>query len=167
MKANGRFLQEAKEPIKVLGEASPPQMPFFTKLIKIVRYYKQFCLARAAENKLEETTLRKHLEFWQIVLRSNTMNGTTKANIELLRDQLQSLADRKEGGHRIQSRTRWMQSGDKMNIHFFSMREQPVGGLIMELYNEDNTIFLLSAYVVRVCKFFNLKLYASPSLDEQ
>lgn len=71
-----RFFQEAKEPIKTLWETSPLQMCLFTKLRKIVRYYKQLCLAR----------LRKHLELWQVVYHFDITNGTAKARVKLLRD---------------------------------------------------------------------------------
>lgn len=39
-KANARFLQEAKDLIKAIREASPPHMPFFTNLRKIIKFYK-------------------------------------------------------------------------------------------------------------------------------
>ena len=93
-KAHTRFLQEAKNPIKALWVASPPQTPFFTKLRKIIRSFKQFCLAKAAETTLEETRLRKYLEFWQNFLHFDTIKETTKANVKNLMAQLQNLVDR-------------------------------------------------------------------------
>ena len=42
-------------------------MPFFTKVRKIVWYSRQFNLAKASETKVEDTRLRKHLDFWQVV----------------------------------------------------------------------------------------------------
>ena len=60
--------------------------------------YKQLCLARVVESRLEETRLRKHLEFWQVVPHSDTTNKTTKVKVKLLEDQLQSLAYRREDG---------------------------------------------------------------------
>lgn len=143
-------------------------MTFFTKLRKIVKYYKQFCLAKAAKSRLEESRLRQHLEFWQVILHSDTANGTTKARIKILRDKLQSLANQKEEGRKIRSRTRWMESGDRMSKHFFSsVRERPAGGLITELYDEDNTIASSSANLAKVCNSFYSKLYACPVQNEQ
>ena len=58
-RVDARFLQEAKEPIKALWEASPPpQMPFFTKLRNVAQVYKQLCFAKAMEARLEEVKLR-------------------------------------------------------------------------------------------------------------
>lgn len=42
---NASILQDAKDPFKVLREAAPSQMSFFTKLRKIIKYHKQFCIA--------------------------------------------------------------------------------------------------------------------------
>ena len=106
-------------------------MVFFTKLRKVVKYYKQFCLAKAVVSRLEESRLRQHLEFWQVILHFDTTNATTKARVKILRDKLQSLADTKEERRKIRSRTRWMEYGDRMNKHFFSsIRERPAGRLI-------------------------------------
>lgn len=68
------------------------------------------------------------MDVWQVVLHSHVTNGTTKARVKLLKDQLQSLADRKEDRRKIRSQTQWMQSGDRMNKHSFSLvRERPDG----------------------------------------
>lgn len=42
-----------------------------------------------------------------------------------------------------------------------------MGGLIMELYDEDNTIVFLSVDLARACNFFYSKLYACPILEEE
>lgn len=143
-------------------------MSFFTKLRRIVKYYKQLRLAKALKNRLEETRLRQYLEVWQTVLHSDSMNGTSKAWTKRLRDKLQSLAKKKEEGRRIRSRTRWMQLGDIMNKFFFSsVRKRPAGGLITELYYEDNTTISSSADLGRVCNSFYSNLYACLDMDEQ
>lgn len=68
------------------------------------------------------------MDFWQVVLHFDITNGTSKAKFKLLKDQLQSLADRKEDGRGIWSQAQWMQYGDRMNKHFFSLvRERPGG----------------------------------------
>lgn len=79
------------------------------------------------------------------------MNETTKAMVKILRDHLQSLVGKKEDGRKIQSRTRWMQSRDRMNRHFFSsVKEPPAGGLITKLYDEDNVVVFSSADLARI-----------------
>ena len=48
--------------------------------------------------------------------------------------------DKKEDGHRIWSRTKWTKSRQRTNKYFFSfVKEQPVGGLLTKLYDEDDT----------------------------
>lgn len=65
----------------------------------------------------------------------------TKSTVKDLWSQLQILIDRKKDRHRIRSHTRWMKYGDKMNKYFISLvKECMVGGLITELYDEDDTI---------------------------
>ena len=54
-------------------EMVPPKTAFFIKLRKVVKCYKQFCLAKALESRLEESRLRQHLEFWQVILHHETM----------------------------------------------------------------------------------------------
>lgn len=115
-KSNGRFLLEAWEPIKALWKMLPPHMAFFTKLRKVVK----FCLAKATESRLEDSRLRQQLEFWQVILHSNTTNETTKAMIKIFREKIQSLSDEKEEGCRIRSRTRRMEFRDRMYKHIFS-----------------------------------------------
>ena len=65
-KANDKIFQEAKDHLKVLWDVLPPQMPFFTKLRKVVKYYKQLCIAKQLRLYLDETVLRNSLEFWQV-----------------------------------------------------------------------------------------------------
>ena len=62
------FFKEAKDSFHVLWDALSSQMPTFTKLTKVVKFYKQFCIAKAIEARLEETKLTKSLEFWQVHL---------------------------------------------------------------------------------------------------
>lgn len=55
-----------------------------------------------------------------------------------------------------------------MSKHFFSsVKERPVGGLITELYNEDNTTVSSSTDLAKVCNSFYSKLYARTVVDEQ
>jgi hypothetical protein len=97
----GDFFKKPGNQFNSTTKALPPHMAFFTKLRRIVKYYKQFCLAKATESRLEESRLRQHLDFWQVTLHSNTTNGTTKARIKILRDKLQSLANKKDEGRKI------------------------------------------------------------------
>jgi len=108
------------------------------------------------------------LEFWQVILHFDITNGTAKTMIIILKDKLQSLADKKEEGRKIRSRTRWMESGDRMKKHFFSsIRERPTSGLITKLYDEDNTIISSSANLAKVCNSFYSKLYVCLVQNEQ
>lgn len=118
-------------PLRLLREASPPQMPFFTKIRKVAIYSKQFCIAKAIESRLEEATLRKSLEFWRTLFQSDPQNEASKVAIGDLWFQLQILMDRKEDGCRIQSKTNQMKSGDRMDKYSFSsIKEHLAGGLI-------------------------------------
>lgn len=99
-------------------------------------------MTRAATYRLEGARLRESLEFWQVQLHLDPQNEVCKVAIKDGRARLQVLADRKELGRRVRLRTRWMESGDRMNKFCFpSVRDCPVaGGLIIELYNKDKTM---------------------------
>lgn len=102
-KANAGYLQEVKDPIKALWKASLPQMPFLTKLRKVVKFYKQLYIAKANEARIEEARIRKSLELWQVMLHFDPHNEANKSTILDLRTQLQTFMDKKEDGHRIYS----------------------------------------------------------------
>ena len=48
-----------------------------------------------------------------------------------------------------------------------SVKEHPAGGLITELYDEDDTKALSGADLVRVCNTFYSKLHATPLPNER
>lgn len=77
--------------------------------------------------------------------------------------------DRKEDGHRIRSRTKWMKSKYRMNKYLFSsIKERPTRGLITKVYDDDDdTVVFLSADLARVCNFLYSKLYTKSTPDEQ
>lgn len=61
-----------------------------------------------------------------------------------------------------------MHTGDDMNKYlFFLVRERPAGGLITELYDEDDIVVSSSAYLTKGCNAIYSKLYACPTSDEQ
>ena len=60
-----------------------------------------------------------------------------------------------------------MQYEDRMNKHFFASVQERLGsGIIIKLYDEDNTIVLSSVNLARVGNSFYSKLYACPIEDE-
>lgn len=67
---------------------------------------------------MEEAIIRNLLsfgKFWQVSLHSDPQNEATKSTIKDHQSQLQTLMDMKQDGHTIQSRTKWMKYGDRMN----------------------------------------------------
>lgn len=66
--------------------------------MKVVRYYKQLCIAKVIDARLEEGRHRKFLEFWQVLLHSNSQNETNKSTIKDNQSQLQTFTDRKQDG---------------------------------------------------------------------
>ena len=81
--ANTRFLQEANNFIKALQEASPPQIPFFTKFKKLVKFHKQKFMTRAATYRLEGARLRESLEFWQVQLHLDSQSEAIVSSVLL------------------------------------------------------------------------------------
>lgn len=62
---------------------------------------RKVCIAKAAKARLEESKLRRSLEFWQTLLHSNPQNEASKYAIKDLQSQSQTLTNWKEDGHRI------------------------------------------------------------------
>lgn len=81
-------------------------MHFFTELRKIVKYYRQYCIAKVAEARLEEVRVRKSLEFWQTKLHFDPQNEASKLAIKDLQFQLLIFMNRKEDGHSIRTGTK-------------------------------------------------------------
>lgn len=94
-KANARFLQDVKDPMRVSWEASPPHMSFLA-IRKAIRFYKQFCIAEAVKAKMEEAKIIKSLEFWQLLLHFDPHNKANKSTIKDHWSQLQTFMNRKE-----------------------------------------------------------------------
>ena len=65
-KVNARFFIEAKNPIKVLLEEIPPQMPFVTKFRGVTRYYEKNYIAKAAKTHWKKIGLRSLLTFGKL-----------------------------------------------------------------------------------------------------
>lgn len=76
--------------------------------------------------RLEETRLTKSLEFWQVQLHYDLQNKTNKSTINDPRSQLQISTYRKEGRHKIWSKTKWMKLRDWMNKYLFSLVKESV-----------------------------------------
>lgn len=109
-KANATFFQEARDLLKALCETLPPGLPFFTKLRKTVRYYKEFLLLKPLKLNQKKIDLESSFETWQVQLHLYPRNKVNKVAIKDCHAQLQVLVDRKKGGHMIMSRTKWMKS---------------------------------------------------------
>lgn len=95
---NAKFIQVIKEHVKALWEAFTPQMLFFIELRKVVKYYKQFCIAKAVEARLEESRLKRSLEFWQTLVHFDAQNEANKFAIKDLWSRLITLTDREGDG---------------------------------------------------------------------
>lgn len=84
------------------------------------------------------------------MLHSDPQNEANKSTIKDLNTQLQTFMDKKEDRCRIQSRTKWMKSGDRMNKFFFSLvKESPMGGLITKLDDQHDTMIMSIANLAR------------------
>lgn len=163
---NARFTQEIKEHVKALWETFTPQMLSSTKLRKVVKYYEQFCIAKVVEARLEESRLRRSLEFWQTLVHFDAQNEANKFAIKDLWSQLITLTNQEGDGHRIRFETRWMKSEDRMDKYIFSLvKEHMAGGLITELFDKDDTLVSSQADLAKVCNTFYSKLNAYPTTD--
>ena len=56
---NVKYLKEIEKDIKDIWEEFSSEAPFFAKIRKVIRFYRQYCLHKTKESKKKETELMK------------------------------------------------------------------------------------------------------------
>lgn len=99
--------------------ASNTQLPFYGKIKKCVRFYKEFCVQKAKENRAEEDMWRKRLERAVITLQATPEDAAAQASLLEASSFLRQVEERKLEGQRLRSRIKWKQKGDQGLREFF------------------------------------------------
>ena len=164
-KVSARFCKKPKTLLRPYGRHLLFKFLSLQYLGNLLNIIKKLSISRLVADKVEEARLRGSLKICQVQPHLDPQSKIAKSIIKDRRSQLQKFMDRKEDGHRIRSRMKWMKSRDRMNKYLFSsVKGHPIGGLIMELYDEDDTFVSSSANLGQVSKCFILSCTLVPLL---
>ena len=162
-KMNSRFIQETSEEVKRIWLAQPPNATFFTKLRKVIHFYREYSKKKAEERRAAEIDLRQRLSVAHGKLQEDPCSFPIQFEVATIREQLLEFERLKAEGQRIRSRVKWKDKGDGCNREFFQMvREQPKTQAIAKLKDEDGTLYSEDKELQRICQRFYQKLYETP-----
>jgi hypothetical protein len=125
-KMNSTDLLEAKPELKRLWESQPPQAPFFSKICKLVCFYKLLCRNKAKSRRAHDNQIWAQLQAAIHKLQCQLHDTGVQDRHGSLKSQVQELEDYKVAGKRLRNCDRWMLKGNSFSKEFFSaVREQP------------------------------------------
>lgn len=86
--------KEVQTKIKRLWNENP-NLAFFGKMRKCIRFYKEFCVKKAVEDRQEEMELRQRLEDTKCLLHRDQSNAGVQTLLAKLTMQVQSFQKKK------------------------------------------------------------------------
>jgi hypothetical protein len=155
-----------KERIKQIWIANA-RLPFFSKIRRVVKFYRQHCIQKSNDRKREEELLRRQLECTAIGLQANPGDQHLQATLARCADRLRGFEQLRAENQRLPSRLKWKSVGDQCSKEFFqATRERSTTSHITELEDVDGRVHTSQAGMAKVCQDFYQKLYSmrQPSL---
>jgi hypothetical protein len=141
---------------------SNPNLNFFGRLRKCVKYYKEYCVRKAKERRLSETKLRQQLSDAMVVLQSDPDNINHQNLVNELMDKLQVFEKRTVEGQRIRSRIKWMGVGDSGTKEFYRANKRHSGASrITELEDSRGVLQTDQVRMEEVCREYYCALYTA------
>lgn len=117
---NSAFLKEADVKAKIheiwTKQAS---LPFYGKLRRCIKFYKEYCIAMAKARKENDVLLRQQMEKATVVLQAWSDDQAAQAEVARVEQQLKGLDKWKLEGQRLRSRLKWKNRGDECSQEFF------------------------------------------------
>ena len=149
--------------------AGSGRLPFFGRIRRCVKKYKEYCIRRAKEGKIEEQHWRQRLE--QAVTQLHTSSTTSELQDELSRAAsfLGEVEKRKVEGLRLRSRIKWKQHGDRgRSKEFFQAhRQRSSTAQITVLDDVDGVSHTDQPDLERICQAYYQKLYTDRVESEE
>ena len=99
--------------------AGNPRLSFYGKLRRSVKFYKEFCIRKAQENRAKEADRRTKLDQAVTILQAAPGDPLAQAALLEAFDYLSQVEARKLEGQRLRSRLKWKQKGDQCTKEFF------------------------------------------------
>jgi hypothetical protein len=107
--------------------AANNRLPFFGRLQRCVKFYKEFSICKAREWKLTETNIRQQFEAAVVVLQANPSDAEVQANLSKHVDSLQVFETRKAAGQQLRSRLKWNRVGNNASKEFYRATKERSG----------------------------------------
>jgi hypothetical protein len=107
---NATFLRDKEA--KLQEWKANPSLPFFGKVRRCIRIYKQHCINQATEKRRQEDQLRRQLEEATINLQADPSNEHWQSMLAGSMDQLQKFEKYKMEGQLVRCRIKWKQVSD-------------------------------------------------------
>jgi len=135
------FWDEATFLIRETWIAAPHDAPFFSKLRKVVRNYRRFCIRKAGHLQEQEAALCKLLDQKTGLLQLDPLSPHLQHEISHIKIQQASFENRKLEGRKVRSLARWRLFGDRLTTEFFqAVREVPQTSSITELLDHQGIV---------------------------
>lgn len=140
-------------------------LPFFGKIRKCVKFYKELCIRKAKEGREEEVGIRKEYGELVILLQSDPDNLVVQDKFEIAKSRLQQFELRKNEGQRLRNRLNWIQNGDSCSKEFFQAhRQRSTANHITELMDQQGQLHSSKEALARICHEYYQTLYKARDL---
>ena len=138
------------------------QLPFYGKLRRCVKFYKDFCLQKAANSKAQELHLRQCLERSTVSLQQDPRNPQVQGDLAEAASRLLNFEKTKAEGQRLRSRLKWKSQGDRCSREFFQAnKERSTASHITELQDEHGVVHTQQEELERIGQSYYRKLYTA------
>lgn len=165
---NSYFLKDeaVKENIKNIW-AINFHLPFFGKIRRVIKFYKEFCLKKARDRRMEEDLARKNIVSAMTSLQDNVCIREAQDHFSMQLDKLREIEDKRIKGQQLRSKFKWMEVGDSCSKEFFaSKKTRSSASRITELEDEHGTKHMSQKDLENICQHYYEKLYkARPQVN--
>jgi hypothetical protein len=139
---------------------STPNLEFFGRLRRCVKFYREFCIRKAKERRVLEEELQHRLTAALAALQSDPANSVLQGQVCEIADRLQGFERRKVEGQRVRSRIKWMKVGVSRSKDFYRAHKHHAGASrITTLDDRDGVSHSAQPEMEHLCCEYYSKLY--------
>lgn len=144
-----------------------PTSHFLVKMRKCIKFYRMFCIKKAAEGRQEELSLRESLEAKTSLIHRDPDSARVQEELEQARSKLRNLEEHKVCGQQLRSRVKWLNVGDKCSKEFFGVHNQRTNAAhIVELEDIHGNLQRDQGTMVGICHSYYQSLYKARPIPE-
>jgi len=98
-----KYFKDVGHGIRTVWLSAPAIASFFTKLKRVTRFYRQFCIYKAQTNKYQEEQIRTTLDSKARELKASPLSIDLQVEVQQLRSKLQQFETQKLEGQKVRS----------------------------------------------------------------